>query len=222
MKYLKTFPLLLPLLFLAIPWIYLAFIWKELPATIPTHFGIAGKPDKFGDRNEIFLAPLVMTAVGLSLYFLLKNIYKIDPKKKYSPGTSSALSKIALMVIVLLSAVTVFILYWTAKGKVEGISVFFCCISLFFAYLGNLMHSIKPNYFVGFRIPWTLENEDNWRLTHQLASKVWFIGGLVLAVVSLLLNIKVLLVVFIAGILLMTVIPVVYSYRLYKQAAESN
>ena len=37
------------------------------------------------------------------------------------------------------------------------------------------MHSIKPNYFVGMRLPWTLESEANWRSTHQFASRavVW-------------------------------------------------
>jgi uncharacterized membrane protein len=50
----------------------------------------------------------------------------------------------------------------------------------FFAVLGNYMHSIKPNYFVGFRTPWTLESEDNWRKTHQLVSKVWVPGGLLI------------------------------------------
>ena len=30
------------------------------------------------------------------------------------------------------------------------------------------------------RTPWTLEDEDNWRKTHHLASKIWFIGGLIM------------------------------------------
>ena len=36
---------LIPLLFLLIPWLYLAFIWGDLPDRIPTHFGITGAPD---------------------------------------------------------------------------------------------------------------------------------------------------------------------------------
>lgn len=212
----------LPLLFLAIPWVYLAFIWNDLPPTIPTHFGISGKPDAFGKRNEIFLAPVIMTVTGTFLYFLLKNIYKIDPKKKYAAGTSETLSKIALLVLVLLSGVTVFILYWTVKGKVEGFSVFFCLFGLFFAYLGNLMHSVKPNYFVGFRIPWALENEENWRKTHQLASKVWFAGGLLLAVASLIFKAEILVAIFISLLFLMTIIPVVYSYWIYRQSGKNG
>ncbi len=220
MKAQKTFQLLLPFLILSVPWIYLSLIWKGLPQTIPTHFGINGKPDAFGNKTEVLLAPVIMTVIGLLMYFLVKNIYRIDPKKKYSQGTSAALSRIATGIVVLLSAVAVFILYWTVEGKVEGVSIFFFSVSLFFAYLGNLMHSIKPNYFVGFRIPWTLENEENWRKTHQLASKIWFTGGLLLALLSLLLDIKPLLIVFFVGIFLMVIIPIISSYRLYRSSNQ--
>ncbi len=133
------------------------------------------------------------------------------------------MSKIAFAVIVLLAAVTMFILYWTIKGRVEGIPAFFCGLSLFFAYLGNLMHSVKPNYFVGFRIPWALENEENWTKTHRLASKIWFTGGISLAIFSLLAGSNILLlIVFFCTVFLMTIIPVIYSYNLYRLANRTG
>jgi uncharacterized membrane protein len=220
MKQSRLFQLLFPFMIISIPWVYMAFIWKDLPQTIPTHFGIDGTADKFGDKIEIIIAPIIMTLVGIFIYFLLKNIYKIDPKKKYSATTSEVLSKIAVLSIIILSGVTTFILYWTLKGKVEGITLFFCGLSLFLAYIGNLMHSIKPNYFVGFRIPWALENEENWTKTHRLASKIWFIGGILLAIFSLVSGTKTLLVVFISSVLVMTIIPVIYSYRIYRRSSK--
>lgn len=222
MKQSKLFRLLFPVIIMSIPWIYLAFIWKDLPQTIPTHFGIDGTADKFGDKSEIVLAPVIMTVVGLLLYFILQNIHKIDPKKKYSAATSGVMSKIAVMVLVLLSAVTMFILYWTTKGKVEGMAAFFFGLSLFLAYIGNLMHSVKPNYFVGFRIPWALESEENWTKTHRLASKIWFTGGILLAVVSLLAGTKALLIIFISSVFLMTIIPVIFSYSIYVRSSALN
>ncbi|HMX78838.1 MAG TPA: SdpI family protein [Ferruginibacter sp.] len=211
---------LIPLLFLLIPWLYLAFIWGDLPDRIPTHFGITGAPDAFGNRNEIVIAPAIMTITGILLFVLLRNIHKIDPKKKYTEATVSAMAKIATAVLLLLSAVTIFILYWTTQGKIAGFTALFCLLGLFFTYLGNLMHSVKPNYFVGFRTPWTLENEQNWRKTHQLASKVWFTGGILLTVLSFLLPVKILLVVFVGILLIMTLIPLVYSYRMYRSMSK--
>jgi uncharacterized membrane protein len=217
MKQSKLFHLVFPFIMMAIPWIYLAIIWKELPATIPTHFGLSGEPDKFGTRNEILLAPAIFTPVAILMYFMLRNIHRIDPKRKYTAETSSIMSKIAVVMIIFLAATALFVTYWTLKGKVEGLPILLSGIGLFLAYMGNLMHSIKPNYFAGFRVPWALENEDNWRLTHQLASKIWFVGGLVLAVVALVVPLKVMIFVFIGTILVMTIIPVMYSYNIYRK-----
>jgi uncharacterized membrane protein len=222
MKESKLFHLLFPFIMMAIPWIYLALIWNDLPQTIPTHFGIKGTPDAYGPKNEILLLPAIFSVVGILMYYLLRNIHRIDPKKKYTATTSAVLSKIAVVMMILLCAISLFVFYWTLHGKVEGMSIFVCGISLFMAYIGNLMHSIKSNYFVGFRIPWTLENEENWRKTHQLASKIWFSGGLALAIISLLLSLNALMIVFISTILIMTIVPIVYSYNLFRKSNMSN
>ena len=222
MKQSKLFHSLLPFIIMAIPWVYLAFIWSELPTIVPTHFGISGKPDALGPKNEIFLAPGILTISGIFVYFLLRNIHRIDPKKKYSDTTSATLSKLAVVVIILMCAVMLFIFYWTLHGNVNGMPFFFSIICLFIAYIGNLMHSIKPNYFAGFRLPWTLENEDNWRMTHQLVSKLWFTGGIILAILSLLLDFKIMIIVFISAMVIMVIVPVVYSYRLYKQSLKDK
>lgn len=222
MKQRRLFHVLFPYIIMAIPWIYLAIIWKDLPATIPVHFGISGEGDQFGPKQEIMIAPAILTVVGILMYFILRNIYKIDPKKKYSGTTSVVLAKLSVVILILLCGVCLFIMYSTLKGRIQGMPVFFCGMSLFLAYIGNLMHSIKPNYFAGFRVPWALENEDNWRQTHQLASKIWFWGGIALAIISLLLDVKSLIIVFISAIFIMTLIPVFYSYNLYRQSTKSN
>jgi len=222
MKQSKLFHRVFPFVMMSIPWIYIAFIWDKLPSTIPTHFGIDGTADAYGPKTEIMILPLVFSVIGIGVYFILRNISKIDPKRKYAASTSSVLSKLANAVIIILCAVCLFVSYWTLKGKIESMQAVFCSMGLFFAYIGNLLHSIKPNYFVGFRLPWTLENEENWRKTHQLASKLWFIGGIVLALISLIINLKVLAIIFFAGILIITIIPVAYSYNLYRTSTAGN
>jgi len=222
MKQSKLFIILFPFIVMAIPWIYLAIIWNELPAIIPTHFGMSGKPDDFASKPHIFFIPGLFSLMGIGIYFLLRNIYRLDPKRKYSQTTSGVLSKISMVLVILLCGLCLFLLYWTRYGKVEGLNILFCGISLFLAYVGNLMHSIKPNYFAGFRLPWALENEDNWRKTHQLASKVWFIGGIIMAIFSLIVTIKVLIFIFITAMLVMTLVPTIYSYKLYKRSLKET
>lgn len=61
----------------------------------------------------------------------------------------------------------------------------FPLIGLLFVFLGNVMYSLKPNYFAGIRVPWTLDSDDNWKATHRVAGIVWFAGGLLFLICAL-------------------------------------
>jgi uncharacterized membrane protein len=90
-------------------------------------------------------------------------------------------------------------------------------MGLLFAFLGNYINNIKPNYFAGIRLPWTLSDDENWRRTHHLAGKLWFSGGLLIAIISLLLPLRVVIPFFIAATVILVLIPAIYSYRFFKK-----
>jgi uncharacterized membrane protein len=112
----------------------------------------------------------------------------------------------------------------TTLKSVPFFSVRFLFISmgLLFAIIGNYMNNLKPNWFAGLRLPWTLENEDNWRRTHQLASKLWFAGGLLMALCGFLLPFKAAFTALIIIGLIIVIVPGVYSYRIYKEGTSPN
>ena len=204
------------LIIVSVPWIYLASIWNSLPEKIPVHFGITGTPDKYGQKNEIIFEPVVCTLLSLLIYLLLTNIYKIDPKK-YASKQSGTFLKIAMVVVVFISCITLIILNWTVQQHTIGLNLILVMMGLLFAYMGNIMHSIKPNYFAGFRLPWTLESKENWRVTHLMASKIWFVGGILIAILALFIKPIIMFFVMLGIILIMVVIPAIYSYRFYKE-----
>ena len=47
----------------------------------------------------------------------------------------------------------------------------------FIILVGNYLSTIRPNLFVGIRLPHTLASEKVWRETHWLASRIWVMGG---------------------------------------------
>jgi uncharacterized membrane protein len=77
--------------------------------------------------------------------------------------------------------------------------------------LGNYMPKCAPNYTVGIRLPWTLHDEENWRRTHRFAGFLWMIGGILLLPAALLSTMWVTF----AVVLVLTLLPVVYSFLLY-------
>ena len=210
------FKLLLIITILALPFIYLASIYNTLPANVPTHFNLKGEPDNFGDKSSLIFSSLLLTAVSIGTFLLVKNAHKIDPKK--AAGQSpELLAKIAWCLLLFLSIIQLIIIHSSVAKQIDGGKYIFPVVGLFLAVLGNFMHSIKPNYFIGFRLPWTLENEENWRKTHQLVSKVWVVGGLLIALLTLMIDLTISIwIVFLIIVLLIT-IPSIYSYQLYKQ-----
>jgi len=204
-------------LVIILPAVYLAIVWNKLPEKVAMHFDLKGNVDRFGSKNELILMSSVLIFMNAVVYLILTNIYRIDPKR-YAAENKSRLYRIAFAVCVFISAVLCLIIYSSTQGNIKfSTRLILSGIGLLFAFIGNYMHNLKPNYFAGFRLPWTLENEDNWRKTHLLGGKVWFVGGLVIAVICLLLPPEASMVAFFAIMLVLVFIPAIYSYRLYKK-----
>ena len=207
--------LILPIL--AAPLAYLALVWNKLPEKVAIHFNLEGTADDFGSKQELVLMAVILTAVNAGVYLLLNNIYRIDPKRGAGEN-KSRLQKIGFAVCVFVSAMLCMIIYTSMHtGKKFNTQFIFAAVGLLFSFIGNYMHTLKPNYFAGLRLPWTLENEDNWRKTHFLAGKLFFAGGLLIAVICLFTPVIFSIIAFFTICTIIVVIPCIYSYKLYKQ-----
>ena len=200
-----------------VPLVYLLLIWQALPEEMAMHFDLKGNPDRYGNKSELLIMTAALSAMSILIYFGLSNIYKIDPKK-YAADNKDRLQRMGFAVAVFIIALTCFIIYSTSKGNMRmSMRYIFAGVGLLLCLMGNYMHTIKPNYFAGLRLPWTLNNEDNWRRTHLLAGKVWFIGGLVIAILCLIVPDTAAIILFFIATIILILVPVIYSYRLYRK-----
>lgn len=210
---------LLAAFLLLVPFIYLAAIWRSLPPTLPIHFNFSGTADRYGNKAGVLAMIALLGFINLVVYVLLANLHRLS--KKAPVENKERMQKIALAVLIFLTGVQCWVLY-IIQEKELFVSIKFLLTGVFllFAAIGNYMPNLKPNYFAGFRLPWTLGNADNWRRTHQVAGRTWFAGGLLCAFICLLLPLEGALLV--SGILFLTMLllPAFYSYRLFKQAKE--
>jgi len=205
-----------------VPLVYLLSIWQGLPEEMAMHFDLKGNPDRYGNKSELLMMAAALSAMSILIYFGLSNIYKIDPKK-YAADNKDRLHRMGFAIAIFIVALTCFIIYSTSKGNMRmSMRYIFAGIGLLLCLMGNYMHTIKPNYFAGLRLPWTLNNEDNWRKTHLLAGKLWFIGGLVIAILCLLVPGTAAIVLFFIATIVLILVPVVYSYRLYKKNDQAK
>ena len=199
------------------PAIYLALVWNQFPEKIAMHFDLHGNPDRYGNKKELIGLTAIFIGMNLFVYFLLTNMHRIDPKKN-AADNKERLRKMAFAVTVFMSAILFAIIYSSKQGSTKPLMGFiFSGVGLLFAILGNYMPNLKPNYFAGFRLPWTLEDPENWKKTHALAGRLWFAGGLLLAIVCLFTTPVVSIVIFFTLMTIIVIIPCVFSCRLYKQ-----
>ena len=54
-----------------------------------------------------------------------------------------------------------------------------------FAVIGNFFGNLEPNYLVGIRTPWTLEDPGTWRATHRLIGRWMVFGSVALLAVGI-------------------------------------
>lgn len=88
-------------------------------------------------------------------------------------------------------------------------------MGLLFVFIGNYMPKIRMNATMGIKIRWTYSSEANWNATHRFAGKVWVAGGFVMMLAALLPHIWAVSVM-LGLILVLCLVPMVYSYRFYR------
>ena len=208
--------LFIAIVLLAIPFAYATYVYASLPATIPIHFNYKGEADGFGGKDSIFLGPGILGAVGLFTFFLLSNIKNFDPKR-VKEADDGLFKKFALFMVAFLSALGLIITISASTPSLNVTKLLLPFIGFAFATMGWYMPKIHQNYFAGFKLPWTLENVDNWNETHKVAGVVWMFGGLFQAIATITLSSQLGFICFMIAIGLMVIVPTIFSYRMFKR-----
>ena len=203
------------LILIGIPFIYAAYLYPSLPEIIPTHFNIKGEADGFGSKDSIYLGPSIMGIASLFTYFFLTYIKKIDPKRS-EQMEDGLFQKFGFFTVLFLTALSMVILYATSHQGISIEKLLFPMMGLAFAGIGLYMPKLKQNYFAGFKLPWTLDNVDNWNATHKIAGKVWLYGGVIQFFAGLVFSSVASFVIFFIAMVVMVLVPTIYSYRMFK------
>ena len=201
----------------AAPFIYLASIWKGLPASVPLHWNIKGEIDRYGDKSELLLIPILLP---LLIYLIFSLVPLIDPKGKIKQmGNKYFMLKAAMTIF--MSILAMIIIYAVKNQSLYNPNYIVLLIGVLFVILGNYFKTLRANYFIGIKTPWTLENETVWKETHKLAGKIWFIGGFIIILSSLILDKKANFSVFVGITIIVSLVPVIYSFFKFRSLSNT-
>lgn len=198
-----TFMCLLPMGFAAL-------VYDRLPARMPIHFDAAGNADNFASKAfACFAIPAFLAGMNVLLHFLIQ----ADPKRKNANGVVKEIARWSMPVLSIGANSAVILKSLGHDVPMEVILPL--VLGVLFIVLGNYMPKCKQNYTIGFKLPWTLNNEDNWNKTHRLAGAMMMLGGVLILISAFVKSLAVIL--FVIAILLMVLIPGIYSYLLHKR-----
>lgn len=203
------------LLVVLAPLVYLATVWNSLPEQVPLHWNIKGETDNYGSKWELLF---VLGGMQLFTYLLFLLLPKIAAKRNNIKLMGSNFYKMRLLMQVFISSLFVIILL--ASLDILGISIntmIAGVLALFMLLFGNYMTSIRPNYFMGIRTPWTLANEKVWKKTHLLGGRLWVLGGIFGLLSLVILPNQIAFGVVIGLMVVPMLIASIYSFILFKK-----
>jgi len=186
-------------------------LYDQLPEQIAVHWNSAGNPDNYMPKAiAVFGLPVLMAVLNFVVHIVVNN----DPKKM---NAAPAVRWIGLWIIPILSVIIMPVTLFKAMGAdlpIETIAP--AIVGILIIVTGNYFPKTKQNYTIGIKLPWTLHSEDNWNRTHRFAGYLWMIGGtLIIMTTFLKLNIALAI---LPIVVVLVVVPTVYSYSLYKKA----
>ena len=184
-------------------------LWDRLPDMIPTHFNLKGEADQYSLKIfTVFFMPLIL----LALHGIMIIGTASDPKGE---RVSDKIFNLILYIIPLVSIFVSTMIYLKAMNydiNITRIVLWF--ISVVFIITGNYIPKARQNYTIGFRTPWTLNDQENWDKTNRFGGYLMVAAGILTFICSFLPNTFI----FVLPLLILSgILPLIYSFMLYSR-----
>lgn len=89
--------------------------------------------------------------------------------------------------------------------------------SIFIMFFGNLSPKIPFNRYMGLRLPWTIRDEDTWKVAHRILGYLSFPIGILMFVSVFFFKAKIVATI---SILIWIIIPSIYSLDFYYKKSK--
>lgn len=199
-----------------LPMVFSAVVYSSLPEQVAIHWNNAGEADNYVNK--------AVAAFGIPIMFLVINLVLTKMRMRGDPKDEGRLRANAGWQIlvwtppalsILLTPVTLLI----AMGvDIPMDMVGSLLVGLVLIVFGNYLPKSRQNNFIGIKLPWTLQDVDNWNKTHRLAGYLYIAGGILLIACNFLLS-GTIARLSVTGVVVaaLILIPILYSYTQYSR-----
>ena len=214
-----------------------ALALQFMPDLVPMHYDAFGNIDRWGSKYENLIFPMIILAMSLfwtlfMRYFEKKALKAADDKESAGAGSNAkVLGIVGLCMAGMFTVMQGFILYGAYSESVSGATqwtvdigkVSLILMGILFIVLGNYMTKTRINSVVGFRVSWSMYNDNTWRKSNRFGAYAIMAAGVVTIFIAAILNNSFGAAMAAAGaVMLAVVVTLVYSHKVYVQEIISE
>lgn len=214
-----------------------AAFMRFLPDRIPMHFNSNGEVDRYGSKSELLFLLILTAFVILMCKALTKSNKEELAKSEDERVRNTAATKLyvtslfSLLLTLIMAGVTISLAVngLTPTEESDGsafLDIFMMIMNagfgLMLILLGNAMPKTGINSSFGVRTSWSRYNNETWAQTNRAGGKITVATGFVCLIVALFVNYRYALFIISALIIVMTVLLVYISYRVYRNVISKE
>ena len=220
-----------------IPLIGTALVLLFMPDSVPMHYDSAGNIDRLGSKYENLIFPIIILAMtllwALFIGYYEKKADKANDEKESAGARTNAkvIGIVGLSVTVMFTVMQGFILYEAYTGAVSNAErqivdigkVSCILLGVILIVLGNFMTKTRINGVAGFRINWSMYNDNTWRKSNRFGAFAIMVAGVLTIITAVLMkNSFIATMVMLGYILIASIMTVIYSHKVYVRERESE
>lgn len=183
----KGGPILTELTIALLPWVFLAIIYKELPAQVAVHFNAEGIADHYATKEswEVLCLPsvgFIGFIIGRFIRFMCMLSGRFDKKFCNAKPLERFCTYTELFSVSLLSGTALYLLQ-SCRASLETMNIelllriFVAAISILFILVGNLCPKIRPNKWFGIKTPRAFSSPNAWNKVQSVGGRLMFWCG---------------------------------------------
>ena len=199
------------LIFIAITIAVTAWMYPSLPEQIPTHWNFQGEVDDYTPKPW---GVMIMPLAAIFIFVMMKLIPVISPQGFRTDQFRNVVNIFTVTLVGFMSGIALLVLLAASGRDVHMNEMVFAGIGLLFIVLGNYLGKVRKNFFIGIRTPWTLASDEVWSRTHRLGGWLFVLIGFFMFLNAFVQLPEAWL---IGSIVVVALVPLVYSYILYRK-----
>lgn len=210
--------ILVRILLAVAPLVLVAAVYTRLPDQIPMQWDFGGEVN-YEPKWHLWVVAGLGPLFGVSMPL----VARVDPRHRNYAKFSSPYRTFQIIMLLFVLAMVSLVIIESLRPGTMHVGRFVCLLlGLMFTILGNVMPKFRPNYFYGFKTPWTLDDPTVWVRTHRLGGRLFFAAGLISIAASFLPDAHWMFAACLIPLVLAAVIPSVMSYLWYRRLHSSQ